>query len=126
MTAWKAWKARLRSGVTAQELTEAVARYAAHCRFKGKVGTEHTMMGSTFFGPNERWKERYEIPSTTEDGGDDDAGSWWLAAGFSARWEAENEGCSEGKAWMFEGGKQVRQPEDWQAYKAGRAGEGQP
>lgn len=123
-TAWKAWKARIREGADAQDLCAGVRRYAAYLQARGEVGTRFVMQASTFFGPDEHWREPYGVGDSTTESSPDPA--WWLAAGFSARWEAENEGCTEGKAWMFEGGKQVRQPEDWQSYKAERAGEAQP
>lgn len=54
--AGKAWNARIRSGVSADELTRAVERYAAELRAKGKIGTEFVKQASTFFGPDEHWK----------------------------------------------------------------------
>lgn len=57
--AWKAWRARIRDGVPAQEMIDGVARYAAHIDAEGKTGTQFVMMASTFFGPDERWKEPY-------------------------------------------------------------------
>lgn len=55
--AYKAWRARLREGVTAEELTAAVREYASSVRARRIEGTERVMQGQTFFGPNERWKE---------------------------------------------------------------------
>lgn len=57
--AWKAWRARIRGGVPAQEMIDGVARYAAHIDAEGKTGTQFVMMASTFFGPDEHWKEPY-------------------------------------------------------------------
>ena len=54
--AGKAWNARIRSGVSADDLTRAVERYAAELRAKGKIGTEFVKQASTFFGPDEHWK----------------------------------------------------------------------
>lgn len=54
--AGKAWNARIRSGVSADDLARAVERYAAELRAKGKIGTEFVKQASTFFGPDEHWK----------------------------------------------------------------------
>lgn len=54
--ALKAWRARRRAGVPADELVMAAANYADACEQQGKT-TEHIMHGSTFFGPSERWKD---------------------------------------------------------------------
>jgi hypothetical protein len=50
--ALKAWGARLKEGVNAMDLLTATEHYA-----KVKAGEEErfVMLGSTFFGPNERW-----------------------------------------------------------------------
>lgn len=61
--AWKAWQARIREGVPAEELIEAVRRYAAFVRATGKEGTSYVKMGKTFFGPGEHWKEAYDVPA---------------------------------------------------------------
>ncbi|CUJ51602.1 conserved phage C-terminal domain-containing protein [Achromobacter xylosoxidans] len=46
------------------------------------------------------------------------ARDWWLSAGFSNPWEAENAGCTEGNRWMWENRQQVRTEQDWPAWKA--------
>lgn len=55
--ALKAWRARIREGVTNADLEAGVERYAAHVRTKGKERTEFVMQAATFFGPDEHWRE---------------------------------------------------------------------
>jgi hypothetical protein len=61
-----------------------------------------------------QWKDGYEPAPLTylnqrrwEDGADTvgDSGGWWLSAGFSDRYEAENSGCREHNAGQFSNGK---------------------
>lgn len=59
--AFKAWKARIAEDIEPAELIGATARYAEYCDNKGKIGTEFVMQASTFYGPNERWRESYEV-----------------------------------------------------------------
>ncbi len=59
--AFKAWTARIKSGATAQELTDGVRRYAAYVTTAGKLNTEFVKQASTFFGPS----KHYEEPWTT-------------------------------------------------------------
>lgn len=55
--AYKAWQARLRQGVSVEDLTRAALGYAAYCKRAKKTDTEMVMMARTFFGPDERWKD---------------------------------------------------------------------
>jgi hypothetical protein len=55
-----AWDTRIKEGIEARDLLAAVDRYAAYCK-AAKVAPRYVMMGSTFFGPNERWKDSFEI-----------------------------------------------------------------
>jgi hypothetical protein len=55
--AFKAWRARLRQGVTEQLLTDCTREYAAQMRQKGKAGTEYVMQAATFYGPNDRFMD---------------------------------------------------------------------
>lgn len=73
-SAFKAYNARRKEGVTHDELLAGVERYNAYAKAEGKEGTEYIMHGSTFFGPNERWKDEYatkkqrpRTPVTKED-----------------------------------------------------------
>lgn len=64
----KAWRARVKEGVSEQELTDATVRYAAKCRAEGREDTVYVMQGGTFYGPNERWKDFLNInPRETSD-----------------------------------------------------------
>jgi hypothetical protein len=47
----------------------------------------------------ERWKDQEDA--------DKGAGSWWLGAGFSDRYEAENAGCRQHNVEQFKGGKRL-------------------
>lgn len=48
--AFKAWKARIREGKTADAMTAGAARYAAYCRAEG-TEAKFVKQGGTFFGP---------------------------------------------------------------------------
>jgi hypothetical protein len=52
--AMKAFVARLRAGVPLADLAQATRNYAHTCRDKEP---NFVMHGSTFFGPNERWRD---------------------------------------------------------------------
>jgi uncharacterized protein YdaU (DUF1376 family) len=52
LAAWKAWNARLKAGVAAEEMIEGTDRYAAYCRSQGMVGGPYVKMASTFLGPD--------------------------------------------------------------------------
>lgn len=64
--AYRAWRARIRSGVGAEELRAGVERYAAYCDASHQTGSRYVMRASTFFGPDEHWAESYAF----NDGGD--------------------------------------------------------
>lgn len=59
----KAWEARIREGATPEELRTGVERYAEYARAADREGTEYVMQAATFFGPNERWRDDYLLPS---------------------------------------------------------------
>jgi len=54
--AWKAWSARLKAGVSAQDLISAATNYRVDQTAKGKVGTEYVKLPATFLGKGEHWK----------------------------------------------------------------------
>jgi hypothetical protein len=54
--AWKAYRARIREGISPELLMRCVENYAKVITAKHKNGTEYVMMCATFLGPNERWK----------------------------------------------------------------------
>jgi hypothetical protein len=58
----KAWRARLRSGVRAEDLTAGVQRYAAFVRGTGKEHTVYVKQAASFFGPAEHWTEDWTLP----------------------------------------------------------------
>lgn len=64
--AFKAWQARLRSGVPEEEILDGVRRYADYCDDRGNSGTSYVKMAATFFGPDEWWKEPW---GSTDDNG---------------------------------------------------------
>jgi len=61
MKAGKAWAARVRAGVKPSELLEATERYRKFCDTKATTGSPYVMQASTFYGPDERWKEDYTV-----------------------------------------------------------------
>lgn len=62
-SAFKAWKARLREGVTPETLLEGVKRYAAYVRVTGSTGTQFVKQTATFFGPDRHFEESWQTPS---------------------------------------------------------------
>ncbi|HCT5924701.1 TPA: DNA-binding protein [Klebsiella pneumoniae] len=67
--AFKAWTARIKSGATAQELTDGVRRYADYVTAAGKLNTEYVKQASTFFGPSKHYEElwSFEVPTGKRD-----------------------------------------------------------
>ena len=67
--AFKAWTARIKSGATAQELTDGVRRYADYVTTAGKLNTEYVKQASTFFGPSKHYEElwSFEVPTGKRD-----------------------------------------------------------
>lgn len=61
----KCWNARIKEGVTAQQLLDGLQRYITYCTHTGKIGTEFVMHASTFFGPSDNWKDEWELPTKT-------------------------------------------------------------
>lgn len=55
--AFKAWNARIRSGVKAEDLILSAKRYADQMQAKGNVGTSFVKQAATFLGPDEHWRE---------------------------------------------------------------------
>jgi hypothetical protein len=60
--AFRAWKARIADGHPVAELRAAVDRYRRFCDATRKTGTELVLHMATFFGPDERWADSWEIP----------------------------------------------------------------
>lgn len=59
-SAYNACRARIKSGATWRELAEGVKRYAAHCKAEGKIGTPYVMQMTTFFGPDEHFRNEWK------------------------------------------------------------------
>ncbi|KJM56668.1 helix-turn-helix domain-containing protein, partial [Enterobacter hormaechei] len=55
--AWKAWKARIKDGVTTVAMLAGVNRYAAYVRATGSAGTQYVKQAATFFGPDKHFDE---------------------------------------------------------------------
>jgi len=61
--AYRCWRARVRQGVSEDELEQGVVRYARFCDATDKTGSEYVMQASRFFGPDEPWREDWAVPS---------------------------------------------------------------
>lgn len=61
----KAWQARLKAGVSADDMIDGVERYAAYCNATGRTGTQYVRQAATFFGPDLHFEERFDIPAQT-------------------------------------------------------------
>lgn len=61
--AWKAWKARIKDGVTTVAMLAGVNRYAAYVRATGSAGTQYVKQAATFFGPDRHFEESWQAPS---------------------------------------------------------------
>ena len=70
-SAFKAWKARRREGVSAESMLDGVRRYAAFLGSTRKTGTEFVQRGSTFFGTDRNYENSWDIPVRTATGGRD-------------------------------------------------------
>jgi hypothetical protein len=64
--AYRAYRARLhdKPPATPAELLASVQRYACYAQAKGIVGTDKVQMLSTYLGPNEHWKEPWNLPQS--------------------------------------------------------------
>lgn len=66
--AWKAWKARIKDGVTTVEMLAGVNRYAAYVRATGSAGTQYVKQAATFFGPDRHFDESWQAPAVAASG----------------------------------------------------------
>ena len=62
-SAWKAWNARIREGVSAAEMIAGVQRYAGFVLATGNTGTQFVKQASTFFGPDRHFEESWDAPT---------------------------------------------------------------
>lgn len=60
--AWKAWKARIKDGVTCEAMLAGVNRYAGYVRATGSLGTQYVKQAATFFGPDRHFEESWQTP----------------------------------------------------------------
>lgn len=67
--AFKAWRARRREGVPADALHAGVVRYAAYVDATGKAGSEYVKQARTFFGPDEHYRESWNVHQQPVSGG---------------------------------------------------------
>jgi len=65
--AQRAWTARIAEGVSTADLLAGVRRYAVHCEAEHKIGTQFVLQAATFFGPDNRWAESWEVSSNGAD-----------------------------------------------------------
>ena len=63
--AFHAAQARLKDGVTMEQLTAAVDRYRLFVIANGRINTEYTMQAATFFGPGGHIENPWSIPNAT-------------------------------------------------------------
>lgn len=63
--ALRAFTARRRSGVQAEDLLRGVERYAAFCRVTGAEHTKFVKTAAAFFGPDRHWTEPWDPPPPT-------------------------------------------------------------
>ncbi len=64
--AFKAYQARLNQGYQYDDMHAGVLRYSLYCAATDRFGTEFIMQAATFFGPDERFLEPYDLPRKTE------------------------------------------------------------
>lgn len=57
----RAWQARIREGVTPDDMLEGVERYRAHCDAERKTGTAFGMQAARFFGPGREFAEPWGV-----------------------------------------------------------------
>lgn len=65
-SAWKAWSARIREGVSAADMLAGIQRYAAYITATGKAGSEYVKQAATFLGPDHHFAESWTAPPTQQ------------------------------------------------------------
>lgn len=66
--AYKAFRARVKSGDEPEDLATAAEHYRQHCQATEKEGTAYVQQASTFWGPSEPWRDFLEPPSANGNG----------------------------------------------------------
>ncbi|EAZ2247997.1 DNA-binding protein [Salmonella enterica] len=64
-SAFKAWNARRREGISPEVMLDGVRRYAVFLRATGKLGSEFVQRASTFFGPDRNFENPWDPPVST-------------------------------------------------------------
>lgn len=62
VAARKAWQARLKAGIDADDMVAGVQRYAAYCQATERTGTQFVQQAATFFGPDLHFENDFDIP----------------------------------------------------------------
>ena len=62
--AYKAFRARVASGVDPEDMVKAADHYAADCRQRDVNGTSFVQQAATFYGAKEPWREFVEPPAS--------------------------------------------------------------
>lgn len=62
--AFKHWQARIKDGVSADELLAGTQRYAAFCAAKGQIGTGYVMQAQRFYGTSREFENGWEVSTT--------------------------------------------------------------
>ena len=98
----EAWNARVKAGVAPADMLAGLGRYAKWCEATGKIGSEHVMRASTFFGPSKIFEQDFALPVVKKSNG---GAPWW----------SSNEGI---QAKAAELGIEPRGGESWGDLKA--------
>lgn len=98
--ALRAWRARVKAGVSPSDLIAGTKRYAAYCAKEKKVGTQFVMQAVRFYGKGEHYAEAWGQTVESDE-------AWWKAAGFTKEWQATNAGCTKANARFFRDGKRI-------------------
>ena len=66
--AFRAWSARQREGVSAEEMHAGTERYRAYCEAKGAIGGPYVMQAARFYGPSEPFRESWTVAPSSSGG----------------------------------------------------------
>ncbi|WES88810.1 helix-turn-helix domain-containing protein [Dickeya fangzhongdai] len=62
--AFKHWQARVKDGVSPDDLLAGTQRYAAFCTAKGQIGTPYVMQAQRFYGTSREFENSWEVSTT--------------------------------------------------------------
>jgi hypothetical protein len=65
LKAFKAWGARLKAGISPNEMIAGTERYAQHHKLKG-TEQKFILLPATFYGPDEHFKTAWSVPDKNE------------------------------------------------------------